>query len=585
MITTISSHADLSVRNAETDELTSRLKSLIEQTGNLLPAQGPLSGFAFLNPLQGLEELPFEEGMMKGSRLFGCSPYLTEDAYRQRLASGRIVLEDIRSVLRTELGPDGDVPIKPSGTRFDMRQAMIQYPLRSAPAEELRWFIAETNALTQFSGETPDNVRKRFLEHSRHWVMREALSRPKDEASQEQMGNKLVIDVVDRFDGGAMESWDETTWEKFSLHLLWHVCREGVEQVEIPSPKPTHYVRPRELFLQALGADSDLLVHPVLIRFCAAFTDQGISDWTLPDRDQGLFRSFCTLYKTPSLLSERWLRSLSREIARIETSGVTATESIRESLQELGVNESEWPEFLESTVLALRGWAGMIWQMEVREDRVPKPAPRGSLVEYVAVYLLLERAALKHLLQTTSSGREKTLASMCHLLREQRRLRSESTGEQRTFYVFQLAQVMGWTPSELYALTPAEWAGLIGEIECFAPLARRRIFQLAFEHRLLVKTLACGQTLRGLFRVLSERLSSERQRRNRNRYDFRERTVSERHRCRNPAARRKRPNPRVRPHPATDPAFPIRGQGNRQTGLSRHAHDRLVEEFLEIFGH
>ena len=98
------------------DVLQAKLKGLIERSGALLPPQGPLGGFAFLNPLQGLEELPFEAGMMKGARLFGCRPYLVEDVYREKLATGRIVLDDLKAVLRTELAETASIPVAPSGT-------------------------------------------------------------------------------------------------------------------------------------------------------------------------------------------------------------------------------------------------------------------------------------------------------------------------------------------------------------------------------------------------------------------------------------------------------------------------------------
>jgi uncharacterized protein YbcC (UPF0753/DUF2309 family) len=494
MFTVASSTTDVTPDNAAstTDDFEAKLKMLVERSGSLLPAQGPLTGFAFLNPLQGLEELPFEEGMMKGARLFGCKPYLSEEVYRDKLASGRIVMEDIRSVLQSELASTAATPVTPSGTRFDMRLAMLQHPLRSAPPEELRWFIAETNALTQFSDAVATTVRTRLMEVTRHWVMREVLSRSSDDTdrpAENRSGNQLVADLVARFDGASMESWDEATWETFTLQLLWHVCRDGVELVEIRSTSAQQTVRHRDLLLDATGEDIDLLVHPVLIRFCAAFTDQGVSNWGLPDRDRGFFQSFCSLYQSQSGMSERWMRPLSSELTRILANGTTPLASIRECLADLGVPEDQWPDFIEASVLALRGWAGMIWQMEVREDRVPKPAPKGSLIEFVAVRLLLERAALRQLSTKASIPTGESLAGVRDQLHLRIAHRSSSSIEQRTFYVFQLAQVMGWNPPELYRLSSHEWAALIGEIEAFPPLARRRIFQLAFEHRLLVKTL------------------------------------------------------------------------------------------------
>ena len=71
------------------------LKRVIDQAGDLLPVSGPITAFVFLNNLQALEDLPFEEGVTKGAKLFGCNPYLPEDRYRDRMAQGRIRLEDI----------------------------------------------------------------------------------------------------------------------------------------------------------------------------------------------------------------------------------------------------------------------------------------------------------------------------------------------------------------------------------------------------------------------------------------------------------------------------------------------------------
>ncbi len=41
------------------------LKTRIYQAAELLPIQGPISAFVFLNPLMGLEHLPFAEGVKK----------------------------------------------------------------------------------------------------------------------------------------------------------------------------------------------------------------------------------------------------------------------------------------------------------------------------------------------------------------------------------------------------------------------------------------------------------------------------------------------------------------------------------------
>src|SRR5262249_13898571 len=146
--------------------------------------------------------------------------------------------------------------------------------------------------------------------------------------------------------------------------------------------------------LQETGADSDLLVHEVLVRFCAAFVDQGLAHWQLPGRDEGFFKSFCALSRLPGGPPVPWMRDLPRELARLEEGKVSPLASVRESLELLSVAEEEWDEYLSATLLALRGWAGMVWQTEVRGDRVDRPAPAGSLIEFLAIRLVLDRLAL-----------------------------------------------------------------------------------------------------------------------------------------------------------------------------------------------
>src|SRR5262249_31117343 len=156
-------------------------------------------------------------------------------------------------------------------------------------------------------------------------------------------------------------------------------------------------------------------------------------------------------------------------------------ESIQESLNTLGVDESEWEEFLSATLLALRGWAGMVQFLQERGDRVVHPVPEGSLVEFLAVRLLLDRLALG-----PAGPRRPGFTGPLQGLREELRQRIEPPRllgvEQRAFLVFQLAQVLGWAPAELHRLSVGDWGTLV-EIELFTALERRRTFHMAYEHR------------------------------------------------------------------------------------------------------
>src|SRR5262245_19150104 len=114
-----------------------RLKQAIEHAAHLLPAQGPITVFIHHNTLHALEELPFAEAVKRGGKLNHCQSYLSEDRYRQELLRGRIRLTDLATVLRDELGERGDEQILGLCTRLELRLAMLQYPLRLGPTEEL----------------------------------------------------------------------------------------------------------------------------------------------------------------------------------------------------------------------------------------------------------------------------------------------------------------------------------------------------------------------------------------------------------------------------------------------------------------
>ena len=450
---------------------------------------GPITAFGFLNTLQALEDLPFDEGMRKGARLHGCQPYLPEERYRERMSHGRIQLEDLEIVLRKELQDRADAPIASLTKRCELRLAMLQYSLPYGPREELRWFVAETETLARLREQAPLGVRQRFVEETRRWVMRDVRNcQGQSAGAGDSRSRRMLADLVERFGESSIERWSPQTWESLSLHALWRTCCEGVRAVEAAAPPHEAPLRHRDVLLEAAGEDSDVLVHELLIRFCAAFADQGLATWPLPNREQGFFRAFCALYGQGGGPPERWLRGLPRELSRLAKARLGAIESIEESLALLGVAEDQWDEFIIATLLALRGWAGMLWQMETRSDRVAQPAPPGTLAEFLAVRLVLERLALSHLAGQSLDHRG-PLDGMCDAARAKTPRPESASVEQRALLVFHLAQVLGWSPPTLHRLAPRDWAELIAEIESFSELERRWTFHQAYERRFRIQSL------------------------------------------------------------------------------------------------
>ena len=351
------------VPEPESESELGHLQEVIDHAGHLLPAQGPITVFIHHNTLHALEDLPFNEAVKKGASVFGCQPFLTEDRYHQELARGRIRFSELREALELDLGPRAGEEVPCFGTRLDLRLAMLEYPLRIGPSEELVWYVAEANALRRVRREVSAADRARMIAETRRWVIRDLRAAPEPKRGGPPVPGGVpgvpesLSELLDRFDESRMESWSDRDWEGFTLQALWRVCCDGVRDLPAFTSPPPEPVRHRDLLLEATGADADALVNDLLIRFSAAFLDQGLANWQLPGRELGFLRSFVRLYRQPHGPPERWMRGLDKELGRIGDSDVTALESIRESLQILGV---ETGRVERVRLLDIAGTAGMV---------------------------------------------------------------------------------------------------------------------------------------------------------------------------------------------------------------------------------
>ena len=487
----------------------SAIRHTIEHAAHLLPSQGPITVFVHHNTLHAFEHLDFDAGVQAGGRMLGCHAYLPEDRYREKLQRGRIRIDDLEAVLQEDLGDEADRLVSIFCTRYALRLSMLQFPLHTGSTHELRWVVAETDALRRFRDEVPAKVREEMLSDTRKAVLDRttAAQGASEDPSPAHRASIRTLDIVlDQFDTTSLGSWNDRTWEAFVLNYLWRTCCEGVrkavteagrageehvsDRVDDPSistaPKGA-FKRHRDVLLKSGADDADLPVHETLVRFCSAFLDQGFADWNLPNRKLGFYRSFLQLYGG-GFVPSRWLRAVRRECRRLLGADMEPIESIEESLALLGVAEAEQEAFIRQTLLALRGWAGMLWQMETNAEWSPSPAPSGSLIEYLAIRLMLDRLAL----QTAASdlcGFTRPLSELRDTFGHDEQTVDRNDFDLRAFTVFQLAQVLGWRPRDLENLAPQQWAVLVHEIDAFPALQRRRIYHRAFERKYRNETL------------------------------------------------------------------------------------------------
>ncbi len=475
---------------------------------HLLPAQGPITAFVHHNTLHAFEDLEFDTAVRKGGKVFGCHPYLPEKQYREMLVTGRIRTKDIEAVLHDQLGDRGDDLLGFLGTRFNLYRDILNHHLHDGPTVDLRWVIGDTNALNRFREDAPSEIKEQFLNDTRQWVMRDL--RGQSGADDLEKLDFPVARLFKMFDERCIETWSNKTWESFVLHLLWQICEEGACQAtksQSGKSDPTRAhgpvddpIRQRDWLLELTGVDPDELVHETLIPFCAAFLDQGFTSWQLVDREKGFLKSFASVYGQGFELSEPWRRGLAIELSRITAEDESAIESITQSLDELGIGAERLDAFISSSLLALRGFAGMLWQMETRGDRVSHGMPEGTLVEFLAVRLLLDRFAARYVAKNSLSyrGELKQIPRWAEEQLERKNGRDSKPGLRNAFRVFELAQLRGWKPRILSRLKPFEWKNLLSDLEQFSGIERRQIYHLAFERKYRNETLdaVCVHSMR-----------------------------------------------------------------------------------------
>lgn len=471
--------------SSNSHDLSAELEAEIRRAAHLLPSQGPIASFVHHNTLHMLEHLPFHEAVKEGAATFGCAPYLTETRYQQEVQRGRIRLVDVGSVLQEQANGRSVEIAGGLTTRYQLRFAMLRHGLQQLPERELRWFVAQTDALTRLRGDVSEEARRQVVGQTRHWVMRDLRAASLTDAAPQSPQRRLraaLETLFVQFREATIEQWSDATWETFSLHALWRICRQGVHGLQPPETRSPLPVRHRDLLLELTGEDSDGLINELLFPLCAAYLDQGFSHAPMPGREHGFLHAVQQTYGAARLPLARWLRDFPTELNRLQREQLSPLQSIADSLQVLGVEPEERERYLAATLLALRGWAGMLWRLETDGSNAQWAVPPGTLIEYLAVRLILERLACLHLSEQTL-GRTTSLAELRKLLRKQSGARRHASVDNRAFQLFQLAQVCGWSPEVLSQLSKPHWAELVQEVEAFDELERRRVLHEAYERR------------------------------------------------------------------------------------------------------
>ncbi|HEU0123382.1 MAG TPA: DUF2309 domain-containing protein [Bryobacteraceae bacterium] len=234
-----------------------------------------------------------------------------------------------------------------------------------------------------------------------------------------------------------------------ALRALFEACLARTEQ---PLTARTPAVR---------AGDEE--VHPLLIRLCAVYLDQGLSYWPMPGREQGFYMAVRTLLSQPAGLTAPALSGLESEFRRQAERNAAAADVL---IELLGPEQSSWESRLREELLAMPGWPGLIWQLERDPALFPHNPMPCSLLDYLAVRLTMSKVATAN------------IEGSCQ---------DEAVDPQRSRFaraalLYDAARLVHLTADTVNAWSSHRWTRFVVEVESFPGVERRRVYHAAYEH-------------------------------------------------------------------------------------------------------
>ncbi|MEK7349428.1 MAG: DUF2309 domain-containing protein [Nitrospirota bacterium] len=315
------------------------LRGVVRLAGEVIAQYWPMRTFVHHNPLHSIEYLPFEEAVKRGKQFMGGNGYLPSPLHREYFRAGRFQSRHLDEALKPRV-IDKRVPI---GTHIVAHGSVLRACLVEglcAPAME---------PLDDYL-EDPDRPLIDALAHKLE-------------------GELLPFSLDDRI----RKSLDENQAALCRWLTLSHWCDD------------------------TLGTQIVQQINEQMIKWCAAFLDEGHATWAMPRREEGLYKAW------KAMASHEWspcgIKDSRRKIAQLPDH---PEDALLESLDALGIPAELLQDYLSLQLTALPGWAGFIkWRGEERDYPWQQAHP-ASLVKFLAIRLwyareLVQQACKDHL--------------------------------------------------------------------------------------------------------------------------------------------------------------------------------------------
>ena len=445
------------------------LRQLIEEASELIAPFWPMRTMVAQNPIHGLEYLPFDQAVRKGKDLLGGNGYLPNDEYRQLYREGRISTENVQRALAC-MGPQADSSdsIKMGNLLLsaqDIWQWHLVVGFEELEPVLLQWELSGGGATQQFRSDLSSESKHRIIQRTI-----EECEKCRDCPEEAYLTNlwKATLSVLGLDDSAR----DENASDGHDQIRPLPVEREKPHvNIDLPAQRTVSD------WVERLSGDS--LVEQInnqMIKWIAAFVDEGLAGWEMPLRNKGFFRAWKDLAQWDQSGHFLGIHDFHQKIQ--DLSG-DPEDSIAGCLNRLSIPQSQWKAYLSRELSQLPGWTRYIrWLGEHPLYHAQRKHPIDTR-QYLAVRLFYEVELTQVICQ-----REWSIDGTVEALKSywsERRMEYDDRMEQSRHAVdaqtqaicrdawrlFHLAQCLEVSPIEMHDLSGTEAQALLEWVNAF----------------------------------------------------------------------------------------------------------------------
>jgi len=460
-----------------------QIRQVVQEASEPIAPFWPMRTMVAQNPIHGLEHLPFDEAVRQGKDLLGGNGYLPNEEYRLFYREGRITTESVQRAL-VRVGPltESQDPIKIGNLLLSARdicQWHLVVGFEELEPVLLQWELSGGGAIQQFRSDLPQESKHRIIQRTI-----EECEQCRDYPEEAYLTNlwKATLSLLGLSDSDQEE---EASAGHESMSLTTQAGEKPPVKIDLPAQRTISD------WVECLSGVS--LVEQInnqMIKWIAAFVDEGLAGWEMPLRNKGFFRAWKDLAQWDRSGHFLGIHDFRQKIQELSDEPEV---TIVWCLDRLGIPQSQWKSYLSRELSQLPGWTRYIrWLGEHPLYHAQRKYPIDTQ-QYLAVRLFYE-VELSQVVCQREWGIDGTVSALKSYWQERRVEYEDGMGLdghpvdpttqaicRDAWRLFHLAQCLEVSPIEMHDLSGTEAQALLKWLDAFPSDLHGPVWLKAFE--------------------------------------------------------------------------------------------------------